>query len=323
MHQPQFWWNFSMFSGETGGCWGSVASSTDIRAGVGFQNINFQGVDTKKKSSAWSAAKFWKKWISSKVRKHQNPSTLPVFWGQDTSSWSDCTQRRWEPTEVEAMKMEGDGSSGDERFHSRFSLEMIWYNIRYIDRPSGKNRKEFQDQFDLTGSCPRITVLVALGPSQLSKNYESLPGGYRHKTSDQLLGRAEAHSEEAGANFSTKNNKSPTAPLKIGPKYDSSVWVQLFKYSWGRERMNVSLKQSLTTLPAKKEFKTSQTLRAYLIFSKSAEGCVQRSLRSRRSGSWSRPWRFGSFFSMEGTRFLVDENDRIVNSSMAFSPKRS
>lgn len=141
----------------------------------------------------------------------------------------------------------------------------------------------------MTGSCPRITVLVALGPSQLSKNYESLHGGYRHKTSDQLLGRAEAHSEEAGANFSTKNNKSPTAPLKIGPKYDSSVWVQLFKYSWGRERMNVSLKQSLTTLPAKKEFKTSQTLRAYLIFSKSAEGCVQRSLRSRRSGSWSRP----------------------------------
>lgn len=96
----------------------------------------------------------------------------------------DENQRRWG-----LMKMEGDGSSGDERFHSRFSLEMIWYNIRYIDRPSGKNRKEFQDQFDLTDSCPRITVLVAFGPSQLSKNYESLHGAYRHKTISCLAGQ--------------------------------------------------------------------------------------------------------------------------------------
>lgn len=170
MHQPQFWWNFSMFSGETGGCWGSVASSTDIRAGVGFQNINFQGVDTKKNSSAWSAAKFWKKWISSKVRKHQNPSTRT---GHELLKRLHTASMRTNGG-VNAMKMEGDVSSGDERFHSRFPFEMIWYNIRYIDRPSGKNREEFQDQFDLTGSCPRITVLVALGPSQLSKNYESL-----------------------------------------------------------------------------------------------------------------------------------------------------
>lgn len=146
-------------------------------------------------------------------------------------------------------------------------------------------------------------------------------GGYRHKTSDQLLGRAEAHSEEAGANFSTKNKKSPTAPLKIGPKYDSSVWVQLFKYSWG-ERMNGFIETKSHHAPSKKKNSKHHRLWKHtwlkiLDFQNLLRVVAQRCLRSRRSGSWSRPWRFGSFFRWKGRGFWwMKTIELYLNSSM-------
>ena len=142
----------------------------------------------------------------------------------------------------------------------------------------------------MTDSCPRITVLVAFGPSQLSKNYESLHGGYRHKTISCLAGQKLIPRKQA-----------PTSLLKT-----TNILGE------GEDECFIKTKSQAPS--KKKEFKTSQTLKAYLISARVVPNDVSGQEEAARG-----PGRdaLGVFFRWKGRGFWwMKTIEFYLNSSM-------